>query len=70
MTKTIGRKLEVRFNAQDILNQQVRLEQDYNLDTRIDGNDRQPVRTFRRGPYFTLGVIYNFNPRTLTPTSN
>jgi len=70
VTKTIGRKLEVRFNAQDILNQPVRLEQDYNLDSRIDGNDRQPVRTFRRGPYFTLGVIYNFNPRTLTPATN
>ncbi len=71
ITKTIGQKLEVRFSAQDILNQAVRLEQDYNQDGRIEANvDRQPVRTFRRGPYFTLGLIFNFNPRTLTPATN
>ncbi len=71
VTKTIGRKLEVRFSAQDVLNQAVRLEQDFNQDAKIESSvDRQPVRTFRRGPYFTLGVIFNFNPKTLTPTTN
>ncbi len=71
VTKSIGQRFEVRFSAQDILNQPVRLEQDYNRDAKIESDvDRQPVRTFRRGPYFTLGVIFNFNPRTLTPTTN
>jgi hypothetical protein len=70
VTKSIGQKLEVRFSAQDISTIPVRLEQDFNRDGNITGSDNQPIRQFRRGAYFTLGLNYNFNRKTLTPTTN
>jgi hypothetical protein len=70
VTKSVGQKLDIRFSAQDVLNNPVRLEQDFNRDGKINGSDNQPIRRFRRGPYFTLGVSYNFNRKTLTPTTN
>jgi hypothetical protein len=72
ITKNIGPKLEVRFSAQDILNQAFRLEQDYNNDAKIEGgaDGNQVIRSFRRGQYFTVGINYNFNRKSLTPTTN
>jgi outer membrane receptor protein involved in Fe transport len=70
INKSLGQKFELRLNLQDILNQRVRLEQDFNRDGKITGSDRQTVRSFRRGQYFTLGLVYNFNRKTQTPTSN
>jgi hypothetical protein len=70
ITKTLGQKFEVRLNIQDILNQRVRLEQDFDRNGKITASDRQTVRSFRRGQYFTLGLVYNFNRKTQTPTSN
>jgi outer membrane receptor protein involved in Fe transport len=70
ITKSLGQKFELRLNFQDLLNQRVRLEQDFNRDGKITGSDRQTVRSLRRGQYFTLGVVYNFNRKTQTPTSN
>ncbi len=70
ITKSIGQKFEIRANIQDIFNQRVRLEQDFNRDGKITGSDKQTVRSLRRGQYFTLGLVYNFNRKTQTPTSN
>lgn len=70
ITKTIGRKLEIRANIQDLLNQAFRLEQDFNRDAIIDQQDQQPLRTFRRGTYFSLGVAFNFNRNSQTPSNN
>lgn len=58
--KTFARKWEVKAGIQDILNQKFRFEQDYNRDAKITSDDKQPMRTFRRGSYLTLGVTYNF----------
>ncbi|MDJ1472150.1 TonB-dependent receptor [Xanthocytophaga flava] len=58
--KTFAQKWEIKAGIQDILNQKFRLEQDYNRDAKITAADKQPVRTFRRGSYLTLGVTYNF----------
>ncbi len=60
ITKTINEKVELRFNVQDILNQAVRLEQDFNKDADITKSDNQPIRTFKRGTYFTLGATVSF----------
>ena len=60
ITKNISEKVEMRFNVQDILNQAVRLEQDFNKDGNITKADNQPIRTFKRGTYFTLGATISF----------
>jgi hypothetical protein len=70
ITKSIGQKTDIRFSAQDILNNAVRLEQDFNRDGNITGSDRQTIRSFRRGQYYTLGFIYNFNRKSITPATH
>ncbi|MES2732038.1 MAG: TonB-dependent receptor [Bacteroidota bacterium] len=69
ITKTIGKRIEIRASFQDLLNQRFRLEQDYNRDAKIDNLDNQPIRTFRRGGYISLGFVYNFNHDTQTPSN-
>ena len=59
ITKSFGTKMEIRLNIQDILNQASRLEQDYNKDGKITNADNQPVRTFKRGTYFTISAMIN-----------
>ncbi|MBD0258858.1 MAG: carboxypeptidase-like regulatory domain-containing protein, partial [Cytophagales bacterium] len=39
VTKSVGQKLDIRFSAQDVLNNPVRLEQDFNRDGNINGSD-------------------------------
>jgi hypothetical protein len=70
ITKTIGKKFEVRASFQDLLNQRFRLEQDFNRDAKLDNQDKQPIRTFRRGTYISLGLVYNFSRSTQTPSNN
>lgn len=73
VSKNLTRRLELRLGIQDLLNQAVRLDQDYNRDGRI-GRDvtsktataDQQVRSFRRGSYSTLSLVYNFG-RTILP---
>ena len=59
ITKTINKKVDIRFGIQDLLNQPVRLTQDNNSDGKITGVDGD-FRTFRRGAVFNLGLNYNF----------
>ncbi len=59
ITKTITKKVDIRFGIQDLLNQPVRLAQDNNSDGKITGKDGD-FRTFRRGTIFNLGFNYNF----------
>jgi outer membrane receptor for ferrienterochelin and colicin len=66
-SKAINKKLEVRLSIQDLLNQPIRLSQDFNRDAKIGSdvtsktaNADQDIRTFRRGTYSTLSFIYNF----------
>ena len=70
ITKTIGRKFEIRANIQDLFNQRIRLEQDFNRDAKINNQDQQPIRMFRRGVYTSLGLIFNLNRSTQTPSNN
>lgn len=73
LTKTIN-NLEFRLGIQDILNQPVRLAEDFNRDGVI-GNDvtsqtanaDQNRRQFRRGSYYTLSAIYTFGRRVIVP---
>ena len=73
VSKNLTKRLELRLGLQDVLNQAVRLDQDYNRDGKI-GRDLtsrstsadQQVRAFRRGSYSTLTLVYNFG-RTLIP---
>jgi outer membrane receptor for ferrienterochelin and colicin len=60
VSKTFNEKLEIRLAVQDMLNQRFRLEQDYSEDGRIDDNDRQTLRQYRRGVYTTLSLTLNF----------
>ena len=73
VSKVIRKRMEFRLGIQDILNQAVRLEQDYNRDGKI-GKDLtsqtkdadQQVRSFKRGSYTTLSLVYTFG-RTIIP---
>jgi hypothetical protein len=67
LSKSFGKKFEVRLSIQDILNQPVRLSQDFNRDGKIGkditsqtANADQDIRSFRRGTYSSLSVVYNF----------
>ncbi|HNR54526.1 MAG TPA: hypothetical protein PKJ19_05110, partial [Flavobacteriales bacterium] len=59
LTKGLGKRLELKVAAQDILNQRVRLVQDSNGSGAIDGQD-QDILTYRRGAYFTVGFGLRF----------
>lgn len=73
ISKTIKKRMEIRLGIQDLLNQAFRLEQDFNRDGKI-GKDvssqtrdaDQQVRSFRRGTYTTLTLVYSFG-RTIIP---
>lgn len=73
ISKVIKKRIEIRLGIQDLLNQAVRLEQDFNRDGKI-GKDvtskttdaDQQVRSFKRGSYTTLSVVYSFG-RTIIP---
>lgn len=74
ISKTFQSGLELRLGVQDLLNQPVRLAQDFNRDGRIgsdvtsrSANADQDVRTFRRGQYVTLTAVYSFRRRTIIP---
>ncbi|MCU0339969.1 MAG: TonB-dependent receptor [Spirosomaceae bacterium] len=67
LSKQFGKKVELRLSIQDILNQPVRLSQDFNRDGKIGkditsqtANADQDIRSFRRGTYSSLSLVYNF----------
>lgn len=73
VSKFISKRCELRLGIQDILNQPFRLSQDFNADGRIGkdvtsltANADQDVRSFRRGSYATVSLVYSFG-RTLIP---
>lgn len=55
--KDIGRKLQLKLGAQNILNARTLLQQDGNGDGAITGND-ELISSFRRGSYFTAGITW------------
>jgi len=57
--KTFGKRLELRFGIQDILNNAFRLVQDSDRNGQITDRD-QTIRSFKRGAYTTLGISYRF----------
>ncbi|HRH37880.1 MAG TPA: TonB-dependent receptor, partial [Flavobacteriales bacterium] len=59
VTKGIGKRMDLKLAAQDILNQRTRLMQDSNADGTITKSD-QEMMSYRRGTYFTIGVSYRF----------
>ncbi len=59
VTKGLGKRLELKLAAQDILNQRVLLVQDSDGDRRIGRKDEQ-IMSFRRGAYFTVGFTARF----------
>jgi outer membrane receptor protein involved in Fe transport len=58
-TKSLGRHFELKGGVQDILNQKVRLKQDTDRNSKIDGSD-DSYQSFKRGTYSTLGINYKF----------
>lgn len=52
--------LEIRFAAQNILNQPFLLIQDANNDGKLDRNKDQQQQSYRTGAYYTLGVVVRF----------
>ncbi len=74
LTKTFNNRIELRLGIQDILNQPVRLAQDFNGDARIGADVTsgtadadQNTRQFRRGSYYTVSAIYTFGRRVVVP---
>jgi len=59
VTKGLGKRVDLRLAAQDILNQRVLLVQDSDGDGKIGRNDEQ-IMSFRRGAYFTVGLSARF----------
>ncbi|HRF81226.1 MAG TPA: carboxypeptidase-like regulatory domain-containing protein [Flavobacteriales bacterium] len=59
LTKGIGKRLEVKLSAQDILNQRTLLIQDSNDNGGIDDRDEE-IMSFRRGSYFSIGFGLRF----------
>lgn len=73
VSKTFNKRWEVRLGIQDLLNQSIRLSQDFNRNSKIDkdvtsqtANADQTIRSFKRGSYSTLSLVYSFG-RTLIP---
>ncbi|GAB4134112.1 MAG: TonB-dependent receptor [Raineya sp.] len=59
ISKTFAQKWEVRFTAQDILNQKFRLVQDANLDAKI-GKEDGDIKAYRPGSNYFFIFIYKF----------
>lgn len=59
VTKGLGKRLDLKLAAQDILNQRVLLVQDSDGNGRIGRKDEQ-IMSFRRGAYFTVGLSARF----------
>jgi outer membrane receptor protein involved in Fe transport len=55
--KDIGRKVQLKLGAQNILDARTLLRQDGNGDGTIGGND-ELISSFRRGSYFTAGITW------------
>ncbi len=59
VSKGIGKHLEVKLSAQDILDQPVRLVQDSNANGSLESTDEE-VMSYRRGAYFSAGASWKF----------
>ncbi|KUG08201.1 TonB-dependent receptor [Solirubrum puertoriconensis] len=57
VTKTVAKRLDIRAGLQDVLNQPTRLVRDLDRNQQIGGQD-QDFSRFRRGSYYTLGLIW------------
>lgn len=73
VSKNFNKRWEVRLGIQDLLNQSIRLSQDFNRNSKIDkdvtsqtAHADQTIRSFKRGSYSTLSLVYTFG-RTLIP---
>jgi len=73
VSKVFNKRFEVRLGIQDILNQAFRLDQDFNRNGKIDAdrtsqtaNADQQIRSYRRGSYSTVSLVYSFG-QTLIP---
>lgn len=59
VTKNFKNGLQLKAGVQDIFNQNSRFIQDTNLNGKITSFD-DPIRTFNKGAYTTVGINYNF----------
>ena len=59
LTKSLGKRFDLKLSAQDVLNQRVRLIQDSNENGDLERTDEE-VMSLRRGTYFSAGVSYRF----------
>jgi outer membrane receptor protein involved in Fe transport len=60
VTKGVGKHLEVRGGVQNLLNQRVRQNYDFNRNGKIDGFETGTFARYQRGTYSTLGLTYRF----------
>lgn len=60
VSKGIGKHVELRLGVQDILNQNFLLIQDANGDGKLNRYTDQRMQAFKRGSYYTLGLLFRF----------
>jgi TonB-dependent receptor len=60
VTKGVGKHLEVRAGIQNMLNQLVRQNYDFNRNGKIDSFENGSFARYKRGTYNTLGLTYRF----------
>ena len=59
ISKKIGKFIEIKAGAQDILNEAFRLRQDSNEDGVINNSD-ETIMSYKRGSLFSLGFSVNY----------
>ncbi len=59
ITKSLGKRVEVKLGIQDLLNQPFRLKQDTDRNNKITETDGD-YQVYKRGTYSTLGLTYRF----------
>ncbi len=60
LSKGVGKRLEFKFGAQNVLNPKVWLIQDSNEDGEIGGID-EDIMSYKQGSYFTIGINLKLN---------
>lgn len=60
VSKGIGKRIEIKFGAQDLFNQKIWLIQDSNRDGKISDIDEN-IMTYKTGTYYTLGINIKLN---------
>ncbi len=59
ITKKLGKYLEIKAGAQDILNQPFYFYQDWDQSQTLNGSD-SPYIKYRQGSYYTLGITFKY----------